>query len=71
MWVAVFVFFDLEGLIFIFEEDGQDYVCVFVIRRRLIVLCVIFDVEIIGSKGLVSADSMFLHLGNEVFADDG
>ena len=64
MWVAVLVFFDLEGLVFIFEEDRQDHIRVFVIRCRLVILRVVFDVEIIRSKGLVSADSMLLHLGN-------
>ena len=71
MRVAVLVFFDLEGLVFIFEEDGQDHIRVFVICCRLIVLRVIFDVEIVGPKGLVRADSMFLHFGDEVFPDDG
>ena len=71
MRVAVLVFFDLEGLVFIFEEDGQDHIRVFVIRRRLVVLRVVFDEEVVWPKGLVCADTMFLHLGDQVFSDDG
>ena len=67
----MFVFFDLEGLVFIFQNDRDDHVGVFVIRSALVIIRVVFDKEVIHPVRFVRGDVVLLHFGSKVFTYDG